>query len=100
MKKKKVIIDFTVLKYPNCGLGQVAINFGHEICKIDDSDIEWIFLSNKDNLLDRFNRSKFKSRSFNIFTKNRIGSVDANTDLYHIISQLPKMGLKKVEVIF
>ena len=27
--KKKVLIDLTILKHPNCGLGQIALNYGN-----------------------------------------------------------------------
>ncbi len=44
MKKPTVLVDLSKLKNPYCGLGQVAVNFGYALSKMEHSTISPVFL--------------------------------------------------------
>ncbi len=88
--KKRVLIDFVMLKNPNCGLGQVAINFGREIVKIDDPEIEWTFLTKKEAHIEQFGSSKIQQQSLNLLTKYSLLPIDKGFDLFHVAHQKPR----------
>lgn len=87
--KKRVLVDLTYLKNPYCGLGQVAINFGREISKIVDSEIEWTFLTTKKEQVEQFGNGSFLQKSVNPLTKHSLLPIDKGFDLFHIAHQNP-----------
>lgn len=44
MKKKNVLIDLSMLKNPNCGLGQIALNYGRIFGAMDCDDLRFTLL--------------------------------------------------------
>ncbi len=44
MTKQKVLLDLTNLKNPNCGFGQIAINYATQFGKLELEDISFVFL--------------------------------------------------------
>ncbi len=88
--KRKVLIDLMMVKDPNCGLGQVAMNFGREISKIDDPEIEWTFLTKKQEHISHFGDITIRQQSLNLLTKYSFIPVDKGYDLFHIAHQKPR----------
>ncbi len=86
VEKKKVLVCLDRLKLINCGLGQVALNFGRELVKLKPEGVELVFL--------------LPSKGFKEFEKN-VSFIKLNTfrsifsgymnkfDLCHITHQLP-----------
>lgn len=87
--KKKVLVDFERLKYPNCGLGQVSINFSNQLAKIQDEAIQWEFLlSSKDRKKYIGNSRDILFRYHDFMTKNGVKSIDSDIDLFHLTHQV------------
>ncbi|MBB3701440.1 glycosyltransferase [Flammeovirga yaeyamensis] len=87
--KKRVLVDFERLKYPNCGLGQVSINFSNQLTQIEDDSIQWEFLlSSKDRKKFILNKSGILFRIHDLFTKNGVKAVDEDIDLFHLTHQI------------
>lgn len=88
--KKRVLIDLERLKYPNCGLGQVSINFSNELTKSERlKDIQWEFLlpsEKKRNYIQ--NDQGIFYRYHNSLTKNGIIPIDKKIDLFHLTHQI------------
>lgn len=44
-KKNKVLIDLSDLKDPNCGFGQIAINYSKQFAALSVDDLHFIYLT-------------------------------------------------------
>ncbi|KXX68513.1 glycosyltransferase [Flammeovirga sp. SJP92] len=86
----KVLIDLERLKYPNCGLGQVSINFSNALTKIEDKgNLDWEFLLPSENRKNYINdKEEVSFRYHNALTKNGMIPVDKDIDLFHLTHQI------------
>lgn len=48
-KKNKVLIDLSDLKDPNCGFGQIAINYSKQFAALSVDDLHFIYLLPRGN---------------------------------------------------
>lgn len=83
---KKVLIDLTQPRYPNCGLGQVALNFGKQIAEIADPALEWHFLTTKPSVLPCCGK-KMRYKTLNLLSKHGFLPPNLGYDLFHISHQ-------------
>ena len=86
LNKKKVLVCLDRLKFINCGLGQVALNFGRELLNVDSKEFDIVFL------LPSKGFKEFERR-VNFVKLNILKSVFSNYmrkyDLCHVTHQLP-----------
>lgn len=85
MKKPNILIDLAKVKYPNCGLGQVSINIGQEICKLDNLPFTPTFLIPKNR------QSYFNSNAINFeyltLRRKYLPKLCKKYDLWHATNQ-------------
>ncbi|AZQ63516.1 glycosyltransferase [Flammeovirga pectinis] len=92
--KKKVLVDLERLKYPNCGLGQVCINFSNELINFQPSTISYEYLLPSKSRKELIKNDRDISfRCHNVLTKNGITPIDKHIDLYHLTSQITDYGV-------
>lgn len=87
MKKKKILLDLSILKHPYCGLGQVALNYGryfkeHYVAKNEDYEI---YLLLPKNMFGKFG-SEVKYLSSNNLRRH-IAWFLPKMDVWHAIHQ-------------
>lgn len=85
IKKPSILIDLSKIKYPYCGLGQVSINIGQEICKLNNLPFAPTFLIPKNR------QSYFESEAVNFeyltLKRKYIPKLSKKYDLWHAIHQ-------------
>ncbi len=90
MKVKSILIDLQKLSNLNCGLGQVALNFGKAISEIE-TDLDLTFLVPNEYI-------GYFGKNVNYFTSKTIGTNKKEYDVWHSIHQepsiLPEKGTK------
>ncbi|MDR1698833.1 MAG: glycosyltransferase family 4 protein [Prevotellaceae bacterium] len=95
MKKKKLLIDLSVLKYSYCGLGQVALNYGNYFKQhyfTSQADYELYFLLPKKKFGAFGSEVKYINSS-NFFYKNIpffVSLFNPQINLWHAIHQMAK----------
>ena len=48
-KRKNILIDLSDLKHPNCGFGQIAINYSKQFAALSVDDLHFIYLLPRGN---------------------------------------------------
>ncbi|AZQ63515.1 glycosyltransferase family 1 protein [Flammeovirga pectinis] len=92
---KTVLIDFDKLKVPNCGLGNVAINFGNALFSIDQNKFKWEILVSAPLSVSYLEENTFKVRKLSILNKKNILPFDKGVDLVHLTNQMTKYRVSK-----
>ncbi len=90
--KKKVLVCLDRLKFLNCGLGQVALNFGREILKKQPKDYELVFMLPETGFKEFEDRANYIK--LNVF-KSIFARYMKNYDLCHVPHQLPSYNFGK-----
>ncbi|MDD2200085.1 MAG: glycosyltransferase family 1 protein [Bacteroidales bacterium] len=81
--RKNIVIDLLKLKDLYCGLGQVSLNFGNALSKIQHENINWHFLVPEDYI-------GYFGDIVNYVTKKNVLLL-RDIDLWHSIHQEPKI---------
>jgi len=92
--KKKVLVCLDRLKFINCGLGQVALNFGRELLNVEQNEYDIVFLLPNRGFKEFEGRTNFIKLS--IF-RSVFSNYMKNYDLCHVTHQLPSYGFGNSE---
>ncbi len=85
-KNKKILICMDRLKFLNCGLGQVSLNFGRELLKNQSEDYDIVFMLPQKGFREFEEKGSYIK--LNIF-KSVCSRYMKNYDLCHVPHQLP-----------
>lgn len=87
---QKILLDLDKLTRPNCGLGNVAINFGNELLSLSQSDFEWeVLISDKEGMKN-LSVENIAYRKLTKLNKKNILPFDRKVDLVHLTNQMTK----------
>jgi glycosyltransferase involved in cell wall biosynthesis len=91
-QNKKVLICLDRLKLLNCGLGQVAVNYGRELLNVKTNSFEFNFLLPARGFIEF--EKKIAHTKLNLF-RNLFSNYMKPYDLCHITHQLPSFSFGK-----
>lgn len=91
-QKRKVLVCLDRLKFLNCGLGQVAVNFGRELLDVKTNAFEFNFLLPPKGFVEFEN--KVGHTKLNLF-RNFFPNYMKSYDLCHVTHQSPSFSFGK-----
>lgn len=97
-ERKKVLIDLSYLKHPNCGFGQIAINYSKLFAALSVEDLHFIYLLPKgyqDFYGNNVTCVPIKHRRINRWLPFTLPKVD----LWHSVNQFNKLYRKSPQFI-